>query len=93
MALGVKALLNADIGLSLTGVAGPTIQDDQPVGTVFVGLADDAGVGEPADQTSKAGVTQLSLRGDRQLVRERATAQALDRLRRHLIERPRDGGQ
>jgi nicotinamide-nucleotide amidase len=93
MALGVKALLNADIGLSLTGVAGPTIQDDQPVGTVFVGLADDAGVGEPADQTSKAGVTQLSLRGDRQLVRERATTQALDRLRRHLIERPRDGGQ
>jgi nicotinamide-nucleotide amidase len=93
MALGVKALLNADIGLSLTGVAGPTIQDDQPVGTVFVGLADDAGVGEAADQTSKAGVTQLSLRGDRQLVRERATTQALDRLRRHLIERPRDGGQ
>jgi competence/damage-inducible protein CinA-like protein len=77
MALGVKGLLAADIGLSLTGVAGPTSQDDQPVGTVFVGLA---------DSKAKAEVTQLSLRGDRQLVRQRATTQALDLLRRNLIE-------
>ncbi len=77
MALGVKGLLAADIGLSLTGVAGPTSQDDQPVGTVFVGLA---------DSKAKAEVTQLSLRGDRQLVRQRASTQALDLLRRNLIE-------
>ncbi len=91
MASGVKALLNADIGLSLTGVAGPTSQDDQPLGTVFVGLADDRGIGQQAKGTSKTEVTQLSLRGDRQLVRERATTQALDRLRRHLLESPRPG--
>ena len=77
MALGVKGLLAADIGLSLTGVAGPTSQDDQPVGTVFVGLA---------GSKAKAEVTQLSLRGDRQLVRQRASTQALDLLRRDLIE-------
>ncbi len=87
MAVGVKDLLNADIGLSLTGVAGPTSQDDQPVGTVFVGLADDKGrSGEPGRRSSKADVLQLSLRGDRQLVRQRATTQALDLLRRNLME-------
>jgi nicotinamide-nucleotide amidase len=88
MAVGVKGLLNADIGLSLTGVAGPTSQDDQPVGTVFVGLAGDKGrFGEPGRRSSKADVLQLSLRGDRQLVRQRATTQALDLLRRNLMER------
>ena len=86
MAVGVRDLLNSDIGLSLTGVAGPTSQDDQPVGTVFVGLAD-AKERESPEETSSAVITQLSLRGERQLVRERATTQALDLLRRHLVER------
>jgi nicotinamide-nucleotide amidase len=93
MALGVKALLNADIGLSLTGVAGPTSQDDQPVGTVFVGLADEGDNGGRADGAPNAEVTQLALRGDRQLVRERATTQALDRLRRRLLERSAGGAK
>jgi nicotinamide-nucleotide amidase len=88
MALGVKGLLAADIGLSLTGVAGPTSQDDQPIGTVFVGLADvKTHGGVTRGSGPKAEVTQLSLRGDRQLVRQRAATQALDLLRRHLIER------
>ena len=39
MAAGVAAKLGATIGLSTTGVAGPDAQGDQPVGTVFVGLA------------------------------------------------------
>ncbi len=86
MAVSVRDLLNSDIGLSLTGVAGPTSQDDQPVGTVFVGLAD-AKERESPEETSSAVITQLSLRGERQLVRERATTQALDLLRRHLVER------
>ena len=70
MAAGVRALLRADLGLSLTGVAGPTTQDDQPVGTVFVGLVGAAGDGPgTGGGAGKAEVTQLSLRGDRQLVR------------------------
>ena len=36
---GAAAALGADVGLALTGVAGPTEQDGQPVGTVWVGLA------------------------------------------------------
>ena len=37
MARGVRTALKADVGLSLTGVAGPDEQDGQPVGTLFVG--------------------------------------------------------
>ena len=39
MAVGARRVLGADVGLALTGVAGPTEQDGQPVGTLFVGLA------------------------------------------------------
>jgi nicotinamide-nucleotide amidase len=85
MALGAASLLNADIGLALTGVAGPTEADGQPVGTVFVGLS-----GDGVDSRANPGqpeVAQLSLGGNRYLVRERATTSALDLLRRRLVER------
>ena len=39
MAEGARRVLGSDVGLSITGVAGPDSQDDQPPGTVFVGLA------------------------------------------------------
>jgi PncC family amidohydrolase len=39
MAAGVRALLGADWALATTGVAGPDLQEEQPPGTVFVGLA------------------------------------------------------
>src|SRR5205807_9302577 len=38
MARNVAKLLGADVGISVTGVAGPTEQDGQPVGTVFMGV-------------------------------------------------------
>ena len=38
MAHGVREVLGADVGLSLTGVAGPDEQDGQPVGTLCVGM-------------------------------------------------------
>lgn len=44
MATGVRSALRADIGLSLTGVAGPDEQDGQPVGTLCVAVADESGV-------------------------------------------------
>jgi nicotinamide-nucleotide amidase len=85
MAAGVRELLGADIGLSLTGVAGPEPQDDQPPGTVFVGLAGLGGDQGP----DGAMVTQLSLGGrQRALVRELATTWALDFLRRGLLGPP-----
>ncbi|MFM7879145.1 MAG: competence/damage-inducible protein A [Acidimicrobiaceae bacterium] len=39
MAMGVRKALGCDIGLALTGVAGPTEQDGVKVGTLCVGLA------------------------------------------------------
>ncbi|MFM7762364.1 MAG: competence/damage-inducible protein A, partial [Acidimicrobiaceae bacterium] len=39
MAMGVRKALGSDIGLALTGVAGPTEQDGVKVGTLCVGLA------------------------------------------------------
>ena len=39
MADGARRVLGSDVGLAITGVAGPASQDDQPPGTVFVGLS------------------------------------------------------
>ncbi|MEJ7799467.1 MAG: competence/damage-inducible protein A, partial [Ilumatobacter sp.] len=38
MAHGARRVLGADVGLALTGVAGPAEQDGQPAGTLCIGL-------------------------------------------------------
>ncbi|MBQ7499286.1 MAG: CinA family protein [Clostridia bacterium] len=44
MAEGVRALLEADIGVSATGIAGPNSDGtDKPVGLVYIALADKDG--------------------------------------------------
>ena len=44
MARGVREKLNADIGISTTGIAGPTGgTEEKPVGLVFVGLSFEGG--------------------------------------------------
>jgi competence/damage-inducible protein CinA-like protein len=79
MAEGVADRLGADVGLSLTGVAGPDEQDGQPVGTVWVGLA---GVGPPSSRLLRLGSYGG---GDREQIRQIATISALDMLRRRLM--------
>jgi len=76
MADGAAAVLGADVGLSLTGVAGPAEQDGQPVGTVWIGLHEPSG--------TEARLLQLA--GDRDQIRQIATISALDLLRRRLLE-------
>ncbi len=75
MADGARRVLGSDLGLSITGVAGPDTQDDQPPGTVFVGLARP---GQPTRSFS------FKVPGDRDRVRQYATIAALDLLRRDL---------
>ena len=74
MAIGVRTLLKADVGLSVTGVAGPEEQDGQPAGTVFVGLSIGARLQHAA----------LRLPGDRPRVRAYSAISSLDVLRRAL---------
>jgi len=74
MATGVRELLKSDVGLSVTGVAGPEEQDGQPAGTVFVGLS-------MGDEVQHAA---LRLPGDRPRVRAYSAISALDVLRRAL---------
>ncbi len=53
MAEGARKVLGADIGLAVTGVAGPAEQDGQPVGTVFFGLAMDGDAETVARPTAR----------------------------------------
>ncbi|MDQ1403827.1 MAG: nicotinamide-nucleotide amidase, partial [Actinomycetota bacterium] len=78
MAAGARKVLGADVGLAVTGVAGPAEQDGHPPGTVFFGLA--------MDDSSEA--VQVKLPGDRERVRQFACISLLDLLRRRLLERP-----
>jgi nicotinamide-nucleotide amidase len=77
MAKGAARLLGADVGLAVTGVAGPTEQDGQAVGTVWLGIALDA----------RATAAAVHLPGHRQMVRELAAISLLDLLRRRLTAR------
>jgi nicotinamide-nucleotide amidase len=75
MAEGVQRLLGADIGLSLTGVAGPSTQDDVPVGTVCIGVALPSG----------SHATTVRLGSLREQIRQFAVISALDLLRHRLV--------
>jgi nicotinamide-nucleotide amidase len=75
MAVGVRRLLGADVGLAVTGVAGPATQEGQPVGTVYLGLA----FGDEVDSTL------VQLTGDRVRIRQFATISLVDRLRHRLL--------
>ena len=75
MAHGVRDRLGADIGLSLTGVAGPTEQDAQPAGTLYVGM-----VGPGFDE-----VRHVRLPGEREQMRQFAVITSLGFLRELLV--------
>ena len=75
MAQGARKRLEADVGISVTGVAGPTTQDDQPVGTVFMAVSVDGEV-----QSAEA-----HFPGDRQHIRQFSTISLLDMLRKRLL--------
>lgn len=76
MAAGIARTAGTDIGLSITGVAGPDGgTDEKPVGLVYVGLY----------IRGVIKVKKLNMWGNRQNIRSRTAIQALDWLRRELI--------
>ena len=75
MAQGAARVTGADVGLGITGVAGPEEQEGVAPGRVFVGLSLP---GQPAQ------TRELRVPGDRERVRQYAAISALDLLRRTL---------
>lgn len=75
MASGVRAALGASVGVSITGIAGPTGGTaDKPVGTVCVAV----------DLVGAVRSFRASLIGDRHEVRQRSAQAALNLVRRML---------
>jgi nicotinamide-nucleotide amidase len=77
MAEGAAKVLGADVGLGVTGVAGPAEQEGHPVGTVFMATTVDG----------DTQCVQVRLPGQRDQVRQFACISLLDFLRRRLLAR------
>ncbi len=76
MAEGIRKRCVASYGIGITGVAGPSGGTEQkPVGLVYIALA-----GEEGTQ-----VAERNFPGDRQRIRQFATQQALEMIRRALL--------
>lgn len=74
MAQGVKAALNADAAVSVTGLAGPDADEyGHSVGTVFIGYAD----------ANTAVSCEHHFAGDRQQIREQTIEAALKLILKH----------
>lgn len=80
MAAGARRVLGADVGVAVTGVAGPEEQEGQPVGTVFVGL--DLG---PAGGDAGPEAFHVPLFGDRLQIRQFTVITAMNALRLKLL--------
>jgi nicotinamide-nucleotide amidase len=76
MAVGAQRVLGADVGIAVTGVAGPHEQDGQPVGTVWYGVALPGH--EPEAITAR-------LPFDRERIRQFSTITLLNTLRMRLL--------
>jgi nicotinamide-nucleotide amidase len=76
MAAGIRARFDADYGIGITGIAGPTGgTPEKPVGLVFIAVADADGVN----------VEEFRLTGGRERVKQWSTQRALNMLRLRLL--------
>lgn len=79
MAAGIRRFAHADIGLSITGIAGPTGgTPKKPVGLVHLGLSDGR----------RTRTIQRQFFGDRSAIKTQAAQTALDWLRQALLTIP-----
>ena len=79
MARAVRQRLDADVGIGVTGVAGPDELEGHPPGAVFIGVA--------LEGSSQS--TQMRFARTRQMVKRRAVSQALLLAYRALLDRTR----
>ncbi len=70
MATNIKNILNADIGVSFTGVAGPSLQEGKPVGLAYIGIC----------YFNKILVLEEKFRGERLEIREKSVDFAIAQL-------------
>ena len=78
MAIGVKAKLGTDWGVSITGIAGPGGgTESKPVGLVYIGIADPDGGAEGIKY-------QLGSQRERELIRRMSAFQCLNLLRQQM---------
>ena len=76
MALGARISANTDLGLGITGIAGPTgATDKKPVGLVYIALS---------SQTKQI-VQEFIFSGNRERIKWRASQAALNMLRKYLL--------
>lgn len=68
MSLGIRNVMNADIGISVTGNAGPGAAENKAVGLVYVGVS----------SKNYSAVLENHFEGDRISVREQAANAALE---------------
>ena len=78
MAVGMRTGCNADIGLAVTGIAGPEGgTDEKPVGTVYIAIA----------TAEENWVTKFHFEGDRGQIREISALSGLDLVRKYLLQK------
>ena len=74
---GVKNISNTDIGLSITGIAGPEGgTKEKPVGLCYIGL----------QMNDISSIYEFYFNGNREKIRNYASTKALDILRRELLK-------
>jgi nicotinamide-nucleotide amidase len=77
MAMSIRERSGADIGLSITGIAGPTGgSPEKPVGLVYIGISWQDG----------DNVLKNIFLGNREIIKSQSAQKALDMLRRHLLK-------
>jgi nicotinamide-nucleotide amidase len=77
MAFGIRTKANTDIGLSTTGIAGPTGSSaEKPIGLVYIGYSD----------KEETFAVQFTFGGERRLIKERTAQAALELLRRRILK-------
>ncbi|RXE59886.1 competence/damage-inducible protein A [Acetivibrio mesophilus] len=76
MAEGVRKMASTDIGLSVTGIAGPEGgTDEKPIGLVYIALAHNSGTE----------IRELRLAGNRSRIRNMTVLNAFDMIRKYVM--------